>query len=168
MTDRKEWALKLLTVWWVIPVVIFSFGVTKRHPYLLISAPAFFVITAWYWFYLKDSFVSKKYNWLRVPVLIFLLALPIRLNIERMKPFNKSEMNPKWAQDIRELNNQIKERQVVIFNSDYPIETMFYTNFTAYSGLPDSTTIQKFIFNGYTPYVYKNGKVEQLQHMPRK
>ena len=166
ITDRKEWALKLLTIWWVIPVVIFSFGVTKRHSYLLISAPAYFVITAWFWFYLKDTMVNKRYNWLRVSVLVFLLALPIRLNIERMKPFNSSEMNPKWAQDLRELNKQIKERQVVIFNSEHPIETMFYTNFTAYPGLPDSTTIQKFITYGYTPYVYKNGMIQRLQWEP--
>jgi 4-amino-4-deoxy-L-arabinose transferase len=161
--DRKEWALKLLSVWWVIPVIIFSFAETKRHPYLMISAPAYFLITAWYWFYLKNAVVKKKYNWIKYLVLLFLIILPLRFCIERMKPFNKEEMNPSWAKELRLLNQQINEKQVVIFNSDKPIETMFYTNFTAYPGLPDSTTIQKFISNGYTAYVYKNGVVQRLR-----
>jgi 4-amino-4-deoxy-L-arabinose transferase len=160
--DRQEWALKLLTIWWVIPVVIFSFGVTKRHPYLLISAPAYFVITAWYLFYLKETLVNKKYNWIKVIILFLLLALPIRANIERMKPFNRSEMNPSWAKELRSLNQQINDKRVVIFNSERPIETMFYTNFTAYSGIPDSTTIHKFILSGYTVYSYRNGVIQRL------
>lgn len=160
--DKKEWALKMLSFWWVIPVVIFSFGVTKRHPYLLISTPAYCVLTAWYWFYLKDTVVNKKYNWLKITVLVLLIALPIRLNIERMKPFNREDLNPQWAKQIRALNQQIKEKQVVIFNSEYPIETMFYTNFTAYSGIPDSSFVKKFVLNGYTPYIYRDGSLQRL------
>jgi 4-amino-4-deoxy-L-arabinose transferase len=160
--DKKEWALKLLSIWWILPVIIFSFAETKRHTYLMLSAPAYFLITAWYWFYLKNAVVNKKYNWLKYLVLVLLIILPVRLCIERMKPFDKEEMNPSWAKELRLLNQQINEKQVVIFNSERPIETMFYTNFTAYSGLPDSTTIQKFISNGYTPYVYKNGVVQHL------
>lgn len=164
--DQKDWALKLLTTWWVIPVIIFSFGVTKRHTYLLISAPAYFIITAWYWFYLKDTLLNKKYYWLKILVLILLIALPIRLTIERMKPFNRVDMNPKWVQDIRQLNQQIKDKKVVIFNSEHPIETMFYTNFVAYSGTPDSTIINKFNSLSYTLYKYQNGLPERLP-MPK-
>jgi 4-amino-4-deoxy-L-arabinose transferase len=160
--DRKEWALKLLSVWWIIPVMIFSFSETKRHTYLMISAPAYFLITAWFWFYLQNVVASRKYNWIKYLILAFLIVLPIRLCLERMKPFNKEEMNPSWAKELRLLKQQISEKQVVIFNSERPIETMFYTNFTAYSGLPSSATIHKFISNGYTPYVYKNGVLQKL------
>jgi len=160
--DKKDWALKLLTVWWIIPLILFSFAETKRHTYLMISAPAFFLITAWYWFYLKKAVVNRKYIWIKYLVLAFLIILPVRLCIERMNPFDKVEMNPSWAKELRMLNQQIGEKQVVIFNSEKPVETMFYTNFTAYSGLPDSTTIHKFVTNGYTPYVYKNGIVQRL------
>ncbi len=165
--DKKEWALKLLSVWWIIPVIIFSFAETKRHTYLMLSAPAYFLITAWFWFYLQNVVVSKRYIWIKLLVLAILIILPIRICIERVKPFNREEINPVWAEDIRLLAKQIPEKQVVIFNSDKPIETMFYTNFTAYSGLPDSTTIQKFISNGYTPYVYKNGVIQRLQQEVR-
>jgi 4-amino-4-deoxy-L-arabinose transferase-like glycosyltransferase len=160
--EKKEWAIMLLSVWWIIPVVIFSFAETKRHPYLMISAPAYFLITAWYWFYLKNAVINQKYNWIKYLVLVFMIILPVRFCIERMKPFNKEDMNPSWARELRMLNQQINEKQAVIFNSEYPIETMFYTNFSAYSGVPDSATIQKFISDGYSPYVYKNGLVERI------
>jgi 4-amino-4-deoxy-L-arabinose transferase len=44
--DKKEWALKMLSTWWILPVIIFSFAETKRHTYLMLSAPAYFLITA--------------------------------------------------------------------------------------------------------------------------
>lgn len=160
--DRKEWPLKLLSIWWIIPVIVFSFGVTKRHPYLLISAPAYFTIIAWYWFYLKDNVIKKKINWLRITVLVLLLALPIRLSFERIKPFNRVDSNPKWVKNIRALNQLIKEKQVVIFNTEHPIEIMFYTDFTAYSKMPDTTIIRKLNKLGYTSYVYEHGVLKRL------
>jgi 4-amino-4-deoxy-L-arabinose transferase len=159
---RREWALKLLTVWWIVPVIIFSFAETKRHTYLMISAPAFFLLTAWYWFYLKEAVVRRKYRWLKYIVLCLLIILPIRLSIERLSPFEKTEKNSLWANELRFLTKRIKEKKVVIFNSEKPVETMFYTNFTAYSGIPDSTTINKFISRGYTAYIYQTGFLTKL------
>jgi 4-amino-4-deoxy-L-arabinose transferase-like glycosyltransferase len=163
MIRRKgEWALFLLTAWWLIPVIVFSFAETKRHTYLMIAAPAFFLLTAWFWFHLRDTLVTKKFLWFKYPVLILLVLLPIRFCIERMKPFNREDTNPAWAKEIRNLNFQIPEKQVVIFNSGHPIETMFYTGFTAYLGMPDSVTVRAFVKNGYMPYIYRDGILQKL------
>ncbi|MCK9220754.1 MAG: glycosyltransferase family 39 protein [Bacteroidales bacterium] len=160
--DKKEWALKLLSIWWIIPVVIFSFAETKRHTYLMLSSPSYFLITAWFWYYLKEAYVKKQYLWLKYVVLWLLILLPIRLNIERINPFEREDKDPSWAQELRNLNQRLPEKKVVIFNSERPIETMFYTNFTAYSGNPDSATLSTFISNGYTPYIYKSGVLSKL------
>jgi hypothetical protein len=79
-----------------------------------------------------------------------------------LSPFEKTEKNSLWANELRFLTKRIKEKKVVIFNSEKPVETMFYTNFTAYSGIPDSTTINKFISRGYTAYIYQTGFLTKL------
>jgi len=160
--DKKEWALKLLSMWWILPVAIFSFGATKRHTYLMLSSPAYFLITAWFWYYLKDAAIRKQFQWLKYVVLGLLIILPVRLCLERIKPFEHSDKNPQWARELRNLDHKIPEKKVVIFNSERPIETMFYTNFTAYKGNPDSATINAFISNGYTVYIYKSGELRKL------
>lgn len=166
--EKNDWDLKLLSVWWIVPVIIFSFAETKRHTYLMISAPALFIITSWYWFYLKNVVMAKKYNWVKYLILTLLIILPVRLTIERLQPFNIKEMNPQWAKELRSLSRQIKEKKVVIFNSQKPIETMFYTNFAAYSCIPDSSMLNRFFSEGYTVYIYSNGILNKPIMVKRK
>jgi len=72
------------------------------------------------------------------------------------------ERNPKWAKDIRLLNQQITDKKVIIFNSERPIETMFYTNFIAYSSIPDTLEIKNLISQGYALYIYQNKSLNKL------
>ena len=152
----EEWALKMLAAWWILPVIIFSFGETKRHTYLLLSAPAFFVISSWYWWYLYKVVVNNKVTLWKYLLLFALIALPVRFTIERIKPFETMERNPGWATDLRKLNHRIPEKNVVIFNSEHPVETMFYTDFIAYSSVPDKEKFNDLLSQGYSLYVYKN------------
>ena len=160
--NDKEWALKMLTIWWIVPVIIFSFGETKRHTYLLLASPAFFIISSWYWFYLQSAILNNKINWVKYIILFLLIILPIRFTIERLHPFEIIETNPKWAKDLRHLNQQITEKKVILFNSERPIETMFYTNFTAYSSVPDTMEINNLLSQGYAIYIYKNKSLNKL------
>ena len=160
--NGNEWALKFLTIWWIVPVIIFSFGETKRHTYLLLASPAFFIISSWYWLYLRLTLSNKKYTWAKYIVLFLLIILPVRLTIERIKPFEIRERNPKWAEDLRQLNRQITEKKVILFNSERPIETMFYTNFIAYSSKPDTLEIKNLLSQGYTLYIYQNKSVNKV------
>jgi 4-amino-4-deoxy-L-arabinose transferase len=160
--NGKEWALKVLTIWWIVPVIIFSFGETKRHTYLLLSSPAFFIISSWYWLYLRSTLLNKKYTWAKYIVLFLIIIFSIRFSLERIKPFVIMERNPKWAKDIRLLNQQITDKKVIIFNSERPIETMFYTNFIAYSSIPDTLEIKNLISQGYALYIYQNKSLNKL------
>jgi 4-amino-4-deoxy-L-arabinose transferase-like glycosyltransferase len=42
----------LLSTWWLIPFILFSLAATKRHTYVLIFAPAIFILVSHYWFFL--------------------------------------------------------------------------------------------------------------------
>jgi 4-amino-4-deoxy-L-arabinose transferase-like glycosyltransferase len=163
MKDKKEWALKLLSVWWILPVIIFSFGETKRHTYLLLASPAFFLISSWFFLYLLSTLSSKKYIWIKYILLFLLIVLPFRLTLERINPFTRADKNPQWAKDLRLLNQQIPEKKVLIFNSERPIETMFYTNFIAYPSTPDSQEIKTLSSKGYTIYIYQNKSLKKFQ-----
>ena len=122
--------------------------------YTLFTAPALFIVTALFWNYLYVYRSRFKPRWLVIIVLFLLIALPIRYSIERIKPFAISERNPKWAKEIRELKNHItNEEQTIIFNSEYPIETMFYTVCIAYSKIPDSLTLATLKEQGYTLFI---------------
>jgi 4-amino-4-deoxy-L-arabinose transferase len=159
---KNEWALKLLATWWILPVLIFSLAETKRHTYILLASPAFFIITAWYFFYLKETLWNKRFVIAKYITLILIIGLPIRLTIERIKPFEQRDQNPVWAENLRMLKYQIPEKKVVLLNTEHYIEAMFYTNFIAYPSSPDSLTIRKLILEGYTVYQYQGQSFTKL------
>lgn len=162
LKNRKEWTLKMLTAWWIVPVIIFSFAETKRHTYLLLASPAFFLITSWFWFHLRSAVLNKKINWVKYVILFLLIALPVRYTIERMSPFSIMERNPTWAKELRLLNQEITDKKVIIFNSERPIETMFYTNFIAYSLTPDTSEMKNLFKAGYVIYIYESDSLRKL------
>ncbi|MCX6251449.1 MAG: glycosyltransferase family 39 protein [Bacteroidetes bacterium] len=159
--SKKTDALKVLSTWWIIPMVIFSFAVTKRHTYLMIAAPAFFLIISWFIFYLRSVSVRWKYHWAGYIIAVLLIILPVRYTIERIKPFEQRDNNPEWAKELRLLPGRIPEKKVVIFNSPRPIETMFYTDFTAYDITPLKETMVEIMRKGYTIYVYDKNKLKK-------
>lgn len=157
---KLRWQLILLTVWWLVPMIIFSTGATKRQTYSLIYAPAIFIIISYSWFYLKFIRQKIKLRWVINTALILLLALPVGFCIERVKPFDIRKRNPDWAVHFRNLKNKIPAgKNVVIFNLYRSIEVMFYTDCTAYERLPDLKTIKELQDKGYVIIINDNGKV---------
>jgi 4-amino-4-deoxy-L-arabinose transferase-like glycosyltransferase len=141
----------IISVWFIVPYVFFSFTKTKMQAYTLFTAPAIFIITGLFWHYLYQYRNRFRARWIIVTVLILLLVLPVRYSIERIKPFMNMERNPLWAQELRILNATLDcKQQIVIFNAERPIETMFYVSCTAYSNIPDSLTLKSIETQGYT------------------
>jgi len=148
----------LITIWFLVPFLFFSFAATKMQAYTLFTAPAIFIITALFWHYLYFYRQRIGYKWLTWPVLALLLLLPVRYSFERIKPFEKRERNPVWAQELRALNRTIADKsKVVIFNVDRPVETMFYINCTAYPQIPDKNILQELTESGYTLFINDRG-----------
>jgi len=156
---RTDWKLWLLNTWWIIPVLVFSFAETKRHTYLLIASPSFFILTAYYWFYLYDSIKTFKYQWLIYLTLALLLVFPVMYSNERVKPFQIRDRNPKWSVDLKKFAREyhFKSKKVVVFNLDHPIEAMFYTPFTVYAILPTEDDIIRLGKEGYTIVINDSG-----------
>lgn len=147
---KVSWEMGLLTAWWIIPILVFSFAETKRQTYMLIFAPAFFILSSYYWFYLKHLLSKIKFKPILIIILFLLIALPIRYSFERLKIFQRQERNPRWSQEIKNIKNLIPEgKNVILFNIEKPIETMFYNDCIAYPQTPDIKTVEELQAKGY-------------------
>lgn len=142
--DLKNWVLIL---WVMIPYLFFSVVATKMQGYVLFTAPALFLVTAKFWVYLKNRRNDLRPRWLVVLTLVLLLALPVRYSLERIKPFSNSLKVPGWVTEVQNL--KITDTKTVIFNSPFPIETMFYHECSAYGHLPDQRMIDSLRDAGY-------------------
>lgn len=120
--------------------------------YLLIASPALFIITAAFFFEVKESLANANYQWLKKLVLVLLIGLPIRYCIERVKPFELKSSKPHWVTELKnwsERNNQ----KVVLLGCKAPIETMFYTQAIAYETIPEVKTIIEMQHLGYKVFI---------------
>jgi 4-amino-4-deoxy-L-arabinose transferase-like glycosyltransferase len=158
LKKKVDWKIVTLTFWWIIPVLIFSFDSTKRYTYLMLAAPAFFILLSYYWFYFYNLKNFIRYKWI-IYILLFLLAgLPIRYTVERTKPFDRREKNPEWNKQLRFLN-KIDDNNVVLFNIENNIRAMFYTDHTVYPIIPTGIQIETLTGKGYKVYINNNGNL---------
>ncbi len=161
LNDYKKLAL---CVWFFIPLIIFSIAKTKMQGYLLFTAPALFVITSAFFFKLLDYRTLNKPRWLFSLILFLIIVLPIRYGIERMKPFQDRNRNPKWVLELKELNEE-NIKNGILFNYENPIEAMFYTDLIVYSSLPSKDKIAELINEGYQIIINDNGNLNGLERL---
>ena len=105
--------------------------------YILISAPAIFLITALAWQHFKIYQYRFGRWWRLVQVFIMgLLLLPVRYSFERLKPLDRDEAA--WAKriEVEGLRQTSPADSVIYFNVPHPIETMFFLGGTAYGYAP--------------------------------
>ncbi|HEV3076448.1 MAG TPA: hypothetical protein VHB47_18640, partial [Thermoanaerobaculia bacterium] len=156
-------ALELLPLaaWLLLPLVAFSLAATKLGGYIMIAAPAVFIIEASFWLRLWDrrpphSGARDARNARRVATavlrwaaLVLLPLLPLRYTVERMKIRPSYDRNPPWVRALRELPAQLGPGPVVLFHLDRPLEAMFYTPYIAYEGVPTPAQAQRLLAAGY-------------------
>ncbi len=161
-TKKADWKISVLTIWWIIPILVFSLAETKRFTYLLIAAPAFFILLSYYCFYFYKLITDKsRYKWAVYILLLLLIGLPIRYSIERLKPFEKTDRNPSWSSDLKDLNNNLDPTEnIIVFNIEHNIEAMYYSNFTVYDFIPTLPDIIRLQKRGYHIVINNNGKLE--------
>lgn len=157
-----RWRRVALSIWIIIPFIVFSIAVTKMQAYTLFTAPALFMVTALFWDFLYRKKWYFKFKKVINLILILLLLLPIRYSIERTKIWQIRERNPKWAVELKRLNVKIKKEKVVLFNVKRPIEAMFYTDFIAYPDSPDEKTRKELQSKGYHLYVIHENAFSEL------
>lgn len=153
---QARWQSIMLHSWWIMIVLIFSFASTKRFTYLLICAPAFFIITSHAWFYFYEWHDRTKYRTLINLVLFLLILLPARYSIERIKPFHSRDRRPAWVAELKMLDRQWPD-STVFFNVPQSIEGMYYTDYVFYNHLPTAEEIERVESMNYHIVINEKG-----------
>jgi len=141
----------ILVIWILVPYAFFSFAVTKMQGYILFCAPALFIMIASFFEYLQSYPI--KLGWLKSLILVLLIALPIRYSIERIKPFANRDRSQEWIDTLKSLEEKTQAEKVVVFNSKYPIEAMFHSDFIAYERIPTLDKLSQLHSEGYLIYM---------------
>lgn len=153
--ETKYW---VFLIWTIIPLIIFSIAQTKMQGYILFTAPAYFVMTAeFFWWLLERKPIVKK-KWLSILIWLLFLGLPIRYGLERIKPFDERERRPQWVLDLKSIKIE-SQKETILFNYPKPIEAMFYTDMTVYRKLPKLFQIEVLQKKGYAILVYNSGNL---------
>jgi 4-amino-4-deoxy-L-arabinose transferase len=157
--DGRLWAL---LIWILIPYLFFSLSATKLQGYTLFSSGALFLVIGLFVDALLSNNISLRFKWLKYTAIIVMIGLPIRYSLERLKPFQGIPKTPEWQVDIRNFSKKIRDRDnVIIFNTQYPIEYMFHTEATAYIGVPGAATLDSLSQLGYELFVVGHGNVPE-------
>jgi len=158
-----------LATWLLLPYVAFSLAATKLGGYVMVAAPALFIVEAAFWLWLWDCrsgpphrpaaapdprrelrpAAARAWKAARWALLVLLPLLPLRYTVERLKIRPGYDRNPPWARALRQLPARLGPGPVVLFHLDRPIEAMFYTPYTAYPGVPTLLQAQSLTRAGY-------------------
>jgi len=147
-----------LVAWIAIPYLFFAFVRTKMQAYAVFAAPALFLLTAYFFYYLKRTARKWKPGWLPAVVMILAVALPVRYSIDRLRIFRPQERRPEWIAEIKNLKIGLPPG-TVIFNHPRPIETMFYTDYVAYGRLPTRDEVEIVKGKGHPLAVLVRGEI---------
>ena len=151
----------ILLMWTLIPVLIFSFAETKRHTYLLVAAPAFFILTSQLWFILSNNIKSAKMKWLNYLLMFAFIVLPIRLMIERVKFFEEKKEN-KFMTSLPDLE-LLFDSNTIAFGITENIELMFYTDVhAAYAKIPEQEKLIELKNQGFDIWCYNGEQWKQF------
>ena len=151
--------LTFLLTWLFIPLIIFTMGETKRHTYLLVAAPAVFILIAYSVRYLMTV---KKQNmvWIARLGIVLLLLLPIRYMIERTHLLQQKVELTDFYNVPQERLDEFSEKDVV-FNLEEHIELMFFSDVgSAYRHMPSDKEIIGLGANQLNVYIYNEGEFE--------
>jgi len=148
---RDSLRLLPLATWLLLPYAAFSLAATKLGGYVMIAAPALFIVEASFWLWLWDRRPLQRpaAKALRWAVLLLLPLLQLRYTVERMKIRPGYDRNPPWVRALRELPARLGPGPVVLFHLDRPLEAMFYTPYIAYEGLPTPAQVERLTAAGY-------------------
>lgn len=155
-----------LLVWIFVPLAFFTLAKTKMQGYILFTAPALFLVTAAFFFWLNERRKMATSKWFYNILLVLLLVFPLRYMIERVKPFDSTDRNPAWVESLRKFNEK-KVKNGILFNYENPIEAMFYTDLTVYSEMPTVEQIDKLAKKGYSIWIQNHGPIpDEIKALP--
>jgi hypothetical protein len=153
-------------LWLAIPYLLFSAFATKMPGYVMVAAPAIFLVQAefWVWLWERRRSQGRSLNRGLLALCLFLLAFfPARHLLGPTGPLEHRDRNPKWVRDLRALNARIGAQQAVVFSIANPVDAMFYTPYIVYEYLPSAAQARALQERGYRVYVFDDGTAFQGQ-----
>jgi 4-amino-4-deoxy-L-arabinose transferase-like glycosyltransferase len=173
-SPRSRWqgaGERLLLVWLLLPLLVFSAAATKLPGYLAVSAPAIFLIVALFMCragaWVGDPQVTAVSRRLLVALLALLLLLPLRYTGERLLVAPSPDRDPVWAQRLRVLDACVGPGNAVLFNAKRPIEAMFYGEHPAYAAMPDAATIGRLASRGVRVVILGSSDHHEARELDR-
>lgn len=145
----------MLLVWTAVPYLVFSVLATRMPGYVMIGAPAIFLLLA--------SGVVRAYQWLpprgrrRTAGLVVLgvtVLLTGRYLLEPRGPLANRDGSPAFARDLERLANRLGLPDAVLFNVPRPIDAMFYSGYTAYERMPTKAEVRDIVASGRPLVIY--------------
>jgi len=167
LIQKKNLRLISLFIWFFIPLIFFSCAKTKMQGYLMFTSPAVFIMLSSFCFYLNLKKITVGYKHVFNLIIVLLILLPVRYSIERSKPFLKTDRNPPWTNDLRNLKHKITDPNAIIFNIEKPIEAMFYIENIVYPFIPTLEQIELLTKNGMSIYIHEDINIpENIRKIP--
>lgn len=149
-----------LLLWTIIPYAVFSACATKAPGYVMVAAPAIFLLQAVVWLSLwrkrRDAAGGTRRSLLSLLV-VLLAILPSRYLLEPTGPLEARDRHPQWVRDLQRLPDLIGPERAIVFNVQRNIEAMFYTPYIAYPNLPSAVQVRALQERGYRVYVFDTG-----------
>jgi 4-amino-4-deoxy-L-arabinose transferase-like glycosyltransferase len=162
---------RAILAWAAVPYVVFSLVRTRMPGYVMVAAPALFLMQAHFWCWLFDRRASMTNRSQRIAItmlLVALMALPARYLLAPSNVFERRERDPASTRELRSLEDRLQLRDAVIFNMPSPIEAMFYSPYTAYEQLPTSAQIDELTAKGTAIVLYEPAgtRLQVPEHWP--
>ncbi len=147
-----------LALWFLAPLVFFSLAASKGVRYVMITAPAVFMMVSLFWWHVRDRWLTaRRWRFAGILVLVLLVGLPARFCIERVKPIGGPQWHAEWAQSFRKMGREFQGTRAVVFNTRRPIELMFYSSLVAYPQIPTEAEIGICRQQGYGVLLLDDG-----------
>jgi 4-amino-4-deoxy-L-arabinose transferase len=151
--------LTVAGVWILVPYLLFSIAATRLPAFVMVSAPAIFIVHGWVWWTLRDR-MHERGGAARKALLVLLIvmaAAPARHLFEPTSVLERRDRDPAAYRELRQLTERIGPGDAVIFNLPFDIEAMFYTPYTAYSRLPTEEQVRRLAAAGRRVVIYQPG-----------
>ncbi len=169
LLNRSSGERRALLLWAAIPYVVFSVCATKMPGYVMVAAPAIFLVQAdvWLWLWRKRQADARPVKRILLGgILVLLAALPARHLLGPTGPLEQRDRNPQSVRVLRQLTSRIDGENAVVFNVEPNIEAMFYTPFIVYPHFPSAAEARTLQQRGYEVYVFSDGSAP-LAELPR-
>jgi 4-amino-4-deoxy-L-arabinose transferase-like glycosyltransferase len=148
--------LAIPLVWFAVPYAFFSSVATRMPAFVMVSAPAIFLLHANAWWTLRGrvaalSGATRAALWV---LLVLMAATPVRYLFEPTSVLERRNRDSPAVDRARGLQARLGGDDAVIFNMPGAIEVMFYSPFTIYESLPSEDQARRIAAAGRRVVIY--------------